>query len=559
SGSGSVSGGGSYNSGTSVEVRATPTDSRYEFSSWGGACFNKPNPCTLTMDSDRNVSASFTRVYSISASAGTGGTVSCPNCGSSVRAGASVSASTRANSGYQFSGWSWSGNTNPCASAGSSCSFSAGESGTLTANFSQIAPSPPKISGSDFVKEEHWALLSGRGTGQRCDSPYLNGVCDKIVPVFTSPSVSRVYAPGESFRVTGSSSFIKGYTNEVGLSISYPGFSQNGIVQFGPYRPRSSSIDFDFGPFTMPSQPGTYRIQIGISFLFGGSGNLEWFSGYLPVTVSSPPREVIYPTAVTGDCGAVGKINLSWAKADATKWAGYRLYRFDKDPLVDGTAYQIVTVIRDINQTTYTDTTPKQNTRYWYEIKTLTRAELGAVTGLRNIAGVLLAQSGGVVNFGSGLINSSDSAVSSGPCVVADFTPKLTASPPKVWQTCRVTFTPSAFTNPIGGAVTFSRQSCGAGGTKVTGADAPALPLFACTYFSPSSYQASVTSTYLGKEKSAAAPVTVVAAAPKVALYISDEKGNCLGDKTTSTQIIKESKAKLCWKVEPIDCTLPTP
>ena len=48
----------SYTSGTSVTLTATPA-SGYSFSSWGGACSGQGNPCSLKMDANKTVSASF--------------------------------------------------------------------------------------------------------------------------------------------------------------------------------------------------------------------------------------------------------------------------------------------------------------------------------------------------------------------------------------------------------------------------------------------------------------------------------------------------------------------
>ena len=43
---------------TSVSLGAAP-DWKSVFSSWGGACDLSPNPCVVTMDSDKNVTVTF--------------------------------------------------------------------------------------------------------------------------------------------------------------------------------------------------------------------------------------------------------------------------------------------------------------------------------------------------------------------------------------------------------------------------------------------------------------------------------------------------------------------
>lgn len=64
-----------YSDGTSVELTATP-DSGWEFDSWGGDLSGSTNPETITMDSDKSVTATFTEVTTTAAagviSTGTG-------------------------------------------------------------------------------------------------------------------------------------------------------------------------------------------------------------------------------------------------------------------------------------------------------------------------------------------------------------------------------------------------------------------------------------------------------------------------------------------------------
>lgn len=58
-GSGTVSGGGTYDDGTVVTVEATPA-AGWSFSGWSGALTGSTNPTTVTMDSDKSVTATFT-------------------------------------------------------------------------------------------------------------------------------------------------------------------------------------------------------------------------------------------------------------------------------------------------------------------------------------------------------------------------------------------------------------------------------------------------------------------------------------------------------------------
>ncbi len=51
---------GRYKKGTLVTLTPIPTASGFVFDSWGGACEGKGNPCTITMDGDKSVTARFT-------------------------------------------------------------------------------------------------------------------------------------------------------------------------------------------------------------------------------------------------------------------------------------------------------------------------------------------------------------------------------------------------------------------------------------------------------------------------------------------------------------------
>ena len=103
-----------YDHGTEVAITANP-DTYYRFSEWSGDASGTNNPITITMDSDKSVTANFIRQYTLTISAGTGGTTD-PSPGTYTHdSGATVTVKAIANTGYNFSGWSGdaSGTTNP--------------------------------------------------------------------------------------------------------------------------------------------------------------------------------------------------------------------------------------------------------------------------------------------------------------------------------------------------------------------------------------------------------------------------------------------------------------
>ena len=70
---GSISGAGTYDSGSSVTLIAT-ADSGYSFSSWGGDASGSTSPLTMSVSQDLNVTATFTSntLWTSSSSVGSG-------------------------------------------------------------------------------------------------------------------------------------------------------------------------------------------------------------------------------------------------------------------------------------------------------------------------------------------------------------------------------------------------------------------------------------------------------------------------------------------------------
>ena len=113
---GTVTGAGTYDSGTSVSLTATP-ESGYTFSSWGGDASGSTSPLTLTVDQDLTVTATFsviptTATYTVSVVDPTGGSISGAG---TYDSGSSVTMIATADSGYSFSSWGGdaSGSTSP--------------------------------------------------------------------------------------------------------------------------------------------------------------------------------------------------------------------------------------------------------------------------------------------------------------------------------------------------------------------------------------------------------------------------------------------------------------
>lgn len=118
-GSGSVTpSNGVYNDGENVTLTATPA-AGFQFAGWSGDLSGITNPATLTMNANKNVTATFTALppsqYSLTVNTVGSGSVSLNPAGGVYDAGTTVTLTVTPANGFQFAGWSGdlSGATNP--------------------------------------------------------------------------------------------------------------------------------------------------------------------------------------------------------------------------------------------------------------------------------------------------------------------------------------------------------------------------------------------------------------------------------------------------------------
>ncbi|MFP4163866.1 MAG: InlB B-repeat-containing protein [Chitinispirillaceae bacterium] len=164
----------SYDSGTSVSLTATPAQG-YVFTGWGGDASGTDNPLSVTMNSNKTITASFA-AQTVSCSLTVGvqgeGTVAKSPEAAEYESGSVVELTASPEDGYEFSGWSGdaSGADNPL-------SFTMENNSTVTATFTQKSttePSAELVVNGDFSSgTDSWHL--GAYSGAAANGSVKNG------------------------------------------------------------------------------------------------------------------------------------------------------------------------------------------------------------------------------------------------------------------------------------------------------------------------------------------------------------------------------------------------
>ena len=183
---GTVSSGGTYNSGTTQAITAT-ANSGYNFSSWSGAGCSGGASSTVTMYSNITCTANFTAIiatYTLTIVAGTGGTV---NANGTYNSGTTQAITATANSYYSFSSWSGTG-----CSGGASSTVTMSSNITCTANFTVTAiaaPATPSVSVS-AGSTSTWSWGAASCPGNTVQYQYYYNYAGYWAGPITSTSVS---------------------------------------------------------------------------------------------------------------------------------------------------------------------------------------------------------------------------------------------------------------------------------------------------------------------------------------------------------------------------------
>ncbi len=150
--------------GSTLTVLQVP-DTGNVFSGWGGACGGTNVACTVKMDGDRSINASWvsstdTTLLSVSVSGGgtvSGGGISCPStCSATEALNATVTLTATPADGYAFTGWGGA-----CAGSAPACTFTMDADKTVTATFALAPQLTVSVSGNGNVSGGNGAINCG--------------------------------------------------------------------------------------------------------------------------------------------------------------------------------------------------------------------------------------------------------------------------------------------------------------------------------------------------------------------------------------------------------------
>ncbi|CAM1349109.1 InlB B-repeat-containing protein [Tenacibaculum halocynthiae] len=125
---------GGYSQGTSVVLTATP-DAGYKFDGWASDASGTTNPLTVVMNSDKTITAKFSRIkYTLTVTSTNGTVTTNPNpVNGKYNEGQVVALNATPNPGYQFDGW-----TGDATGIANSVNVTMNSNKTVTAKFSVI-------------------------------------------------------------------------------------------------------------------------------------------------------------------------------------------------------------------------------------------------------------------------------------------------------------------------------------------------------------------------------------------------------------------------------------
>ncbi len=303
---GTTSGGGTFNSGSSVTITATANNG-YSFTNWteNGNVISVNANYTFTLSSNRTLVANFTAAaakdtVSLSSNPSAGGTTS---GGGTFNSGASVTVIATPNIGYTFTNWTENGNI---VSANASYQFNISGNRTLVANFAAAGPiinlgaaaSFGGFGGSAGMTNQGIFTVVNGDIGTTAASTLVTGFHDTGGNVFTETplNVGTVNgtincappAPGTAAKFTAAQNALAAATAAFNYLAGLPGGPDPGAGELG---------GLVLAPGTYTAAAGTFQITSGdLTLDAKNNPNAVWvfqMAKSLTVGKAGQPRSII--------------------------------------------------------------------------------------------------------------------------------------------------------------------------------------------------------------------------------------------------------------------------
>ena len=267
-GSGSVSKSpnqSSYLEGTSVTLTATPVPG-HRFTGWSGDASGDTNPLSVTMNSNKSITANFVPItYTLTVNTSGSGSVSKNPDESSYSPDASVSLTATPESGWRFSHWSGdaSGDTNPLT-------VEMDGNKTITANFEQIT---------------YTLTVNTSGSGSVSKNPNESSYADGSSVILTA-------TPGDGYEFSQWSGDASGSANPLTVSMD-----ANKTIT-AKFEPITYTITYH-NHGTVASNPTTYTIEDSFTLDPPSRDGYE-FTGWTGEGIVVPTLDVTIPKGSMG-------------------------------------------------------------------------------------------------------------------------------------------------------------------------------------------------------------------------------------------------------------------
>jgi uncharacterized protein YdbL (DUF1318 family) len=356
------------NEGTTVSLTAPITSGDMTFTGWTGAVTSNNQTISLTMNASQYVVANYeagttptsytlsvssngASSVAISSSTGQSGTT---NYTKTVNDGTSVALTAPATSGgATFTGW-----TGAVTSSSQTISLSMNANKTVTANYQEGSTptlSSISISGSTQVDESSGAQYTATAYYSDCTiTASYGGKSDTH-----SVTIKNVAATLSYITISGLTQVDENSGAQYTCTAYYSDGSTANVTNSASWSENSSYASISSSGYLTTSSVSSDQ-SCTVTASYGGKSDTQSVTIKNGVTAPAPPAA---PSGLSATAVATTRINLSWSD-NASNETGFKIERSIRN---NRSFAQIATVSQ--NTTSYSDTTVRKGTTYYYRVR----------------------------------------------------------------------------------------------------------------------------------------------------------------------------------------------